>query len=42
MVVGEVIEHAVTITAFVFVMMLTVEYLNVVTGGAWQKHLRAQ
>jgi len=42
MVIGEVFEHAVVITAFVFVMMLTVEYLNVVTGGAWQRHLRAE
>ena len=29
------VEHAVMITGFVFVMMLVVEYLNVLTSGAW-------
>jgi len=42
MVVVEVFEHTVVITAFVFVMMLTVEYLNVVTAGGWQRHLQAE
>jgi hypothetical protein len=41
MLIVEVIEHAVVISAFVFVMMVTVEYLNVVTRGAWQERLRA-
>lgn len=41
MLVVEVIEHAVVISAFVFVMMVTVEYLNVMTRGAWQERLRA-
>lgn len=31
--------HALLITAFVFVMMLVVEYLNVATRGAWQRRL---
>jgi len=38
--IAEVIEHAVVISAFVFAMMVTVEYLNVVTGGVWQERLR--
>jgi hypothetical protein len=33
------IQHALIITAFVFVMMLVVEYLNVLTQGSWQKKL---
>lgn len=40
MLVVEVIEHAVVISAFVFVMMVAVEYLNVMTSGAWQEKLR--
>jgi len=42
MIVVEVFEHTVVITAFVFVMMLAVEYLNVVTAGTWQRHLQAE
>ena len=29
--------HAVMITGFVFVMMLVIEYLNVLSGGLWQE-----
>ena len=32
-------KHALLITAFVFVMMLVIEYLNVLTSGAWQRRL---
>ncbi len=35
----DVIRHAFTITGFVFVMMLVVEYVNVLTSGAWQTRL---
>jgi hypothetical protein len=35
----EVVKTALMITAFVTVMMLLVEYLNVRTGGAWQRRL---
>jgi len=35
----DVIKHAFTITGFVFVMMLVIEYLNVLTSGAWQARL---
>ncbi len=35
----EVLRDAVTITAFVFVMMVVVEYVNVLTRGAWQRRL---
>ena len=35
----EVLRDALTITVFVFVMMVVVEYLNVCTRGAWQKRL---
>lgn len=31
------LTHAVMITGFVFTMMLVVEYLNVLTGGLWQR-----
>jgi len=34
-----VIAHALSITGFVFVMMLTIEYVNVLTCGAWQGKL---
>lgn len=37
---GETIKHALMITGFVFVMMLVIEYLNVLTQGAWQRGLR--
>ena len=33
----EVIKHTLVIAGFVFVMMVVVEYLNVLTRGAWQK-----
>jgi len=42
MIAVEVLEHALVITAFVFVMMLTVEYLNIVTRGEWQVRLQAR
>jgi len=35
----EVVKHALMITSFVFVMMLVIEYLNVLTSGTWQKRL---
>lgn len=35
----EVAQHTLMITAFVFVMMLVVEYVNVLTQGSWQKTL---
>ena len=34
-----VIKHAVMITAFVSVMMLVIEYVNVLTQGQWQARL---
>ena len=37
----EVIRHTLMIAGFVFVMMVVVEYLNVVTRGAWQKAICA-
>ncbi|MBE9486356.1 MAG: hypothetical protein IMY82_04215, partial [Chloroflexi bacterium] len=36
----ESITHALMITGFVFVMMLVIEYLNVLTTGVWQQGLR--
>lgn len=36
----ESISHALMITGFVFVMMLVIEYLNVLTAGVWQRGLR--
>jgi hypothetical protein len=36
----EIIVHALMITAFVFIMMLLVEYLNVQTKGSWQQRLK--
>ncbi len=35
----EILAHALTITGFVFAMMLLVEYVNVLTHGKWQKEL---
>jgi len=32
-------KHALMITGFVFVMMLVIEYLNVLTRGSWQQRL---
>ena len=37
LVLNEVFRHTLVIAGFVFVMMVVVEYLNVVTRGAWQK-----
>jgi hypothetical protein len=34
------LSHALMITGFVFVMMLVVEYLNVLSRGVWQEGLR--
>ncbi len=36
----DVLTHAGMITGFVFVMMVVIEYLNVLTAGAWQHGLR--
>ncbi len=38
----EVIEHALMITGFVGVMMLVIEYVNVITMGRWQEGIRRQ
>jgi len=35
----EVFRHTVMITGFVFVMMLVIEYVNVLTSGAWRNRL---
>ena len=35
-----VIKEAITITAFIFVMMLLIEYINVLTQGDWQNRLQ--
>lgn len=35
----DVTRHALMITGFVFVMMLVIEYLNVLTSGAWRNRL---
>ena len=35
-----VIKEAITITAFIFVMMLLIEYINVLTQGDWQNRVR--
>ncbi len=34
------LTHALMITGFVFVMMLVIEYVNVLTEGVWQRGLR--
>jgi len=34
------LKHALMITGFVFVMMLVIEYLNVLSRGVWQEALR--
>lgn len=34
-----VVKHALMITGFVFMMMLVIEYVNVLTRGAWQQSL---
>jgi len=35
----QVIKHAIMITGFVFVMMLVIEYINVLTKGVWQNNI---
>ena len=35
----EVFNHTLMITGFVFVMMLVIEYMNVLTNGAWRQRL---
>lgn len=35
----EVFNHAIMITGFVFVMMLVIEYINVLTRGSWQERV---
>ncbi len=37
--IAEVFNHTLIITGFVFVMMLVIEYVNVLSQGAWQKRL---
>jgi len=37
----EIIQQTVMITGFVLVMMLVIEYINVFTGGSWQKKMLA-
>jgi len=37
---SESLTHAIMITGFVFIMMLVIEYLNVLTAGVWQQGLR--
>lgn len=34
-----ILKHALVITGFVSVMMLVIEYLNVLTRGSWQERL---
>ncbi|MFP3982146.1 MAG: hypothetical protein ACLFV2_00445 [Desulfurivibrionaceae bacterium] len=34
------ISHALMITGFVFMMMIVVEYFNILTGGLWQQAFR--
>ena len=36
----ELTRHTLMITGFVFLMMLLIEYLNVLSGGRWQKVLK--
>jgi len=36
----ELVQHALMITGFVFLMMLLIEYLNVLTKGKWQSILK--
>ncbi len=37
---SEILNHALIITGFVFIMMLLIEYVNVQTKGDWQNKLR--
>ena len=34
------INHAILITGFVFMMMVVIEYLNIISSGSWQRVLR--
>lgn len=36
---SEIFNHTLMITGFVFVMMLVIEYVNVLSSGAWQQRL---
>jgi hypothetical protein len=36
----EITSHTIMITGFVFMMMLLIEYLNIITNGVWQRGLR--
>lgn len=36
----DITKHALTITSFVFIMMLVIEYINVQTQGSWQEALK--
>ena len=38
----DIAKHALMITSFVLVMMLVVEYVNVLTRGTWEKRLRGR
>ena len=38
--VTQIVNQALMITAFVFMMMIVVEYLNILTGGIWQQAFR--
>lgn len=40
MIIMDVMQHALMITSFVLIMMLTIEYVNVQTNGVWQKSLK--
>jgi len=40
MMIIDVVKHALMITGFVFMMMLVIEYLNVLSKGDWQSKLR--
>ena len=37
---SDILLHTLMITGFVFIMMLVIEYLNVLTQGVWQRGLR--
>ena len=36
----EVIKHSVMITSFVIIMMLLIEFINVITYGDWQNKIK--
>ncbi len=38
--ISKVLQQSVMITGFIFMMMLLIEYWNVLTSGNWQNHLR--